>query len=332
MRHRFRDALEIYLSLSKAKLASLVVGTTVFGYLCAPTTVALTSLPASSMAIGSCYYIGKLAITATGTALCASSANTFNQVIELERDRQMKRTQRRMIVSGRISRKSASLVGLASGLAGTSLLCTAVNPITGCLGLGTILLYAGVYTPMKPHTEFNTHVGAIVGAIPPLMGWTAITGSLTPIGGGLTLAALLYLWQIPHFMALSYNLRDDYGRGQFAMTAVRNPDQCAPQALRYSIYLFSIAPLAHVTNLCEAGILVDGTALTAVALYSAWRFYKQPGRQSARQFFFVSLAYLPFMMMLIYINGPSPPRHQRQENSTEIKCPSNSRPSNTLIA
>ena len=162
-------------------------------------------------------------LSSVGTSLAIASANTFNQVIEIEKDALMSRTwnrilpsgdyykQQSLIIKGQISRLHAFNFGIATGLAGTALLYFTVNPLCAALALGNIILYAGVYTPLKQLHTANTHVGSIVGAIPPMIGWCAATGGLEM--GAWVMGALLYLWQIPHFHALAWRLRSDYQKG-----------------------------------------------------------------------------------------------------------------------
>lgn len=182
--------------LSKARLSALVVSTTAFGFLAAgPTALAYTSLPTFMAA-------------SLGTALCASSASTFNQIIEVEKDRHMKRTANRPLVTGAVSHNVALGVGCVTGTAGGILLGCGTDPLTTILGVGNIGLYAGVYTSLKPRLEINTWVGALVGAIPPVMGWTAAGGSIMD-AEAILLGSTLFLWQFPHFFALNWMYRTD---------------------------------------------------------------------------------------------------------------------------
>ncbi|KAJ3031761.1 UNVERIFIED_CONTAM: Protoheme IX farnesyltransferase, mitochondrial [Siphonaria sp. JEL0065] len=188
-----------YASLAKARLAALVVLTTMAGYAVAPMATTLPTLLA----------------TTAGTALCVASANSLNQWVEAPYDAQMKRTRTRVLVTHSVSGFHAFSFGVASGVAGFATLYGFVNPITAVLGLANIVLYAGVYTPLKRFSIYNTWIGALVGAIPPIMGWTACTGTLD--AGALFMGAILFAWQFPHFNALSWNLRPDYSKAGYHM-------------------------------------------------------------------------------------------------------------------
>lgn len=192
--HSIRGSLKTYAELSKLRLSSLVVVTTFAGFSCAGVDIYdLTN-------------VATMVSASVGTALCAASAGTFNQVLEIDRDAKMKRTFHRPLPSGGVSSTKAAIFGLSTGALGTGLLYSMTNPVVAGLGLANILLYAGPYTLSKPHTEWNTWIGAIVGAVPPVMGWAAAGGSLTA-GEPIALASLLFLWQFPHFFSLMWQHR-----------------------------------------------------------------------------------------------------------------------------
>ena len=279
--------------LSKARLSALVVSTTAFGFLSAgPTALALTSLPT-------------FAAASVGTALCASSAATFNQVIEVERDRQMKRTGNRPLVTGVVSKEMAVGLGCLTGASGGLMLGLGTDPITTMLGLGNIGLYAGLYTYLKPRSEINTWVGAVVGAIPPVMGWTAAGGSLLD-AEAIMLGSTLFLWQFPHFFALNWMYRTDYKRGGFAMVAVNDPngDRTASLIKRYGLYLASLPFLSTALEVTSPMFAVDGgILLNGYALYVASKFDKERSNANARKVFLTSLWYLPCVMMLFLLHS-----------------------------
>jgi protoheme IX farnesyltransferase len=177
----------IYGELAKSRLSALVVTTTGAGHLMAAGPVD----PAC------------LASTLGGTFLCSASANSFNQIIETRNDASMNRTCRRPLPSGRISREHAIGWASAAGVAGVGTLAMGTNCMTTALGAATLGLYTLVYTPMKQRTPLNTWVGAVVGAIPPVMGWTAAGGALLSVEAA-ALGSALFLWQMPHFFALSW--------------------------------------------------------------------------------------------------------------------------------
>lgn len=277
----------IYLKLSKYRLTSLVVLTTLVGYAMAPGSLSSTTL-----------LIGCL-----GTALCSASANTINQWIEVPFDSQMARTRNRVLVRGQISPLHAASFGLITGLTGSTILLLGVNTLTSSLGVLNILLYTMLYTPLKRVTIYNTWVGAIVGAIPPIMGWTACTGSISL--GALILGGILYSWQFPHFNALSWSHQGDYSRGGYRMMSVTNPDLCRRVALRYCLAMIPICTLAPVTGLTTWWFALDSLPLNLWFSYLGWRFYSYSDFKSARKLFHFSLFHLPLLLVLMILNKTS---------------------------
>mmetsp|Transcript_21015 Transcript_21015/g.35889 ORF Transcript_21015/g.35889 Transcript_21015/m.35889 type:complete len:476 (-) Transcript_21015:63-1490(-) len=278
--------------LSKARLSALVVSTTAFGFMSVgPTVLAYTSLPT-------------FAAASIGTALCASSAATFNQVIEIERDSKMKRTGNRPLVNGSVSKQAAIGLGCLTGSTGGILLGLGTDPITTMLGVGNIGLYAGLYTYLKPRSEINTWVGAVVGAIPPVMGWTAAGGSILDPEAVL-LGSTLFLWQFPHFFALNWMYRTDYKRGGFSMVAVNDPngDRTASLIKRYGVYLASLPFLSTALEVTSPMFAVEGILLNGYALHVASKFDKERSNSNARKVFLTSLWYLPCVMMLFLLHS-----------------------------
>jgi len=280
--------------LSKARLSALVVSTTAFGFLSAgPSALAVASVPTFVAA-------------SLGTALCASSAATFNQIFEVERDRQMKRTKNRPLVTGAVSKDFAVGVGCLTGASGGMLLGLGTDPVTTMLGLGNIGLYAGLYTYMKPRSEANTWVGAVVGAVPPVMGWTAATGGSLFDAEAIMLGSTLFLWQFPHFFALNWMYRKDYERGGFSMVAVNDPhgDRTAGLIKRYGVYLASLPFISTALEVTSPMFAVDGgILLNGYALYVASKFDKERSNANARKVFLTSLWYLPCVMMLFLLHS-----------------------------
>eukprot|EP00957_Ditylum_brightwellii_P023542 1776932-Ditylum_brightwellii.AAC.1 len=163
----------------------------------------------------------------------------------------MKRTAHRPLVKGTISPANAKLLGTMTGVTGGTVLLYGTDPITAMLGVGNIALYSGLYTYLKPRSEINTWVGAVVGAIPPVMGWTAAGGS--PLDTeALLMGSTLFLWQFPHFFALSWMHRIDYGRGGFQMVPVNDiqtkGDRTAGLIMRYTGYLSTVPILSTVLD------------------------------------------------------------------------------------
>ncbi|KAL5679338.1 hypothetical protein ACJX0J_005723, partial [Zea mays] len=189
--------------------------------------------------------IAGLCCTCAGTMMVAASANTLNQVFEIKNDAKMKRTMRRPLPSGRISPAHAAMWATSVGVAGTALLAWKANGLAAGLAASNLVLYAFVYTPLKQIHPVNTWVGAIVGAIPPLLGWAAASTELSL--NAMILPAALYYWQIPHFMALAYLCRNDYLAGGYRMFSFADPTgkRTAWVSLRNCLYMLPLGLFAY---------------------------------------------------------------------------------------
>lgn len=305
-----RRLLKIYAQLSKSRLSVLVVLTAMSG-------VALSPLPAS---------VPVLLSTAFGTALCSASANTFNQIQEVPLDAQMTRTRNRPLVRRVITPIHATAFGLATGIAGPVLLYTMVNPTTALLGALNIVLYAGAYTALKRTSILNTWVGGIVGAIPPVMGWTACGGHILPFVdhpihlflptsvsslpldsslldnplAPLALFMLLFSWQFPHFNSLSHFVRDAYAQAGYHMLSVISPSKNALVSLRHSLLFFPLCSiLIPISGLTTWTFALTSIAPNAVLAHAAWQFWKSRSEKHARTLFHHSLWWLPVVLGLM---------------------------------
>ncbi|XP_040885163.1 protoheme IX farnesyltransferase, mitochondrial [Toxotes jaculatrix] len=285
------DLPDIYARLAKIKLTALVVTTAAAGYALAPVPFDPVMFFVSSL----------------GTGLASCAANSINQYFEVPFDSNMNRTKNRPLVRGQISPLHAVSFALACGVPGVALLTLAVNPLTGFLGALNIFLYTCCYTPLKRLSITNTWVGAVVGAIPPVMGWTAATGCLQP--GALLLGGFLYSWQFPHFNALSWNLREDYSRGGYRMMSVTHPGMCKRVALRHSVGLIGLSTLAPVLDLTTWTFPIITLPINLYISYLAFRFYRKGDRNSSRKLFFCSLWHLP-MLLLLALTCKKPRRDQ----------------------
>ncbi|XP_044034741.1 protoheme IX farnesyltransferase, mitochondrial [Siniperca chuatsi] len=285
------DLPDIYARLAKIKLTALVVTTAAAGYAMAP-------VPFDPVI----FFVSCL-----GTGLASCTANSINQYFEVPFDSNMNRTKNRPLVRGQISPLHAVSFALACGVPGIALLTLAVNPLTGFLGALNIFLYTCCYTPLKRLSITNTWVGAVVGAIPPVMGWTAATGSLDL--GALLLGCFLYSWQFPHFNALSWNLREDYSRGGYRMMSVTHPGMCKRVALRHSVGLIGLSTLAPVLDVTTWTFPVISLPINLYISYLAFRFYRKGDRSNARKLFFCSLWHLP-MLLLLALTCKKPRRDQ----------------------
>ena len=237
-----------------------------------------------------------------GTGLAAAGAAALNEILEIRQDTVMLRTRRRPLPAGDVSTLHALAFALATSFAGCGILNELVNPLTAFLGLANIVIYAAIYTPLKTRTSLSTLVGAVCGALPPLMGWTGAANSLGL--GGVLLGLILFLWQIPHFLALVWMLRDDYARAGFRMLPLIDP-QGHLTCLMIVLYSLALLPMGLVLMVAgvagfpfAAASLVLGLGLLRLAL--ELRRLKTP--RNARRVFFASLVYLPLLMLALVID------------------------------
>jgi protoheme IX farnesyltransferase len=233
-----------------------------------------------------------------GTALLCGGASALNQYAERDADARMTRTSRRPLPAGRLRPEEAMVFGLALSGAGLALLVF-VNPLTLALGAASLAIYVLVYTPLKRVTSLSTVVGAVPGALPPLMGWAAARGSLG--AAGLGLFAILFLWQLPHFLAIGWLYRDDYARGGFAMLSVADPNGSS-SGRQAVLYATALLPVTLASGLLAAagkgylwGALLLGLAFLGCAAVFAWR----RTAPAARLLFFSSVLYLPLVLGLM---------------------------------
>lgn len=284
---RLRELAQLYKQLSKAKLSALVVSTTAAGFVAGS---------------GDTIDWIKLWWTYVGTTAAASSANALNQIYEVANDSLMKRTARRPLPTGKMSMAHALAFAAVTGIGGVGILASQTNNLTAGLGAANIALYAAVYTPLKVISISNTWVGAIVGAIPPLMGWTAATGQVDP--GALVLSATLYLWQMPHFMALAWMCREDYARGGYSMLSRFDPTgrRTAACALRNCIYLLPIGMMAAGLGVTTNAFAYESAFITGAMTVTAAAFYSSPTNAAARTLFRASLLHLPLFMAALLLH------------------------------
>lgn len=286
-----------YLRLSKIRLTGLVVLTSMAGYALAPGATVLSTFLLASL----------------GTGLCSCSANSINQWLEVPFDSQMARTQNRVLVRGLLSPTHVLLFGLGTGALGLSTLLLEVNGLTALLGGLNILLYTCAYTPLKRLSIVNTWAGSLVGALPPLMGWAACTGTLDP--GAFVLAGILYSWQFPHFNALSWNLRADYSRAGYRMMSVIDPELCRKVALRHCLALIGLSTLLPVFDVTTWWLAADSLPLNLWFTWLGWRFYQNSDTRSARELFRFSLLHLPLLMILVMFHKKS---KEKSEDQAEV--------------
>lgn len=296
-----------YLSLSKPRLSFLVVLTATATYSLYPVPQLLSTAATATPSLSAL----TLLFLTTGTALCSASANAFNMMMEPKFDAQMSRTRNRPLVRKLISMRGATVFAIACGVIGTGALYFGVNPTTAFLGFSNIILYAGIYTPLKRISVLNTWVGAVVGGLPPLMGWTAAASQYAHDGtweellfgegsaGGWLCAALLFAWQFPHFNALSWSIRDEYKNAGYRMLAWVNPRQNGRVALRYAVLMFPVCIGLSLCGITDMSYIATSSVVNGWMAWKAWEFYKADGHKgTARGLFWASVWHLPIVMVL----------------------------------
>lgn len=306
------------LKLSKHKLSALVAFTAGAGYLCRvetldpPTSSLSTDSSSSSTISTSSSFTQKgslprgLAATTVGTFLTAACANTLNQLYERVSDSAMARTRGRPLPSGRLPPRAAAAFALASGLSGLALLTHETNPVATGLAGANIALYAGVYTPLKAISPVCTWVGAVVGALPPLLGWAAASGGdlwSMREAGGWALASWLFVWQIPHFHALAVLLRADYRAAGLRMLAVSDPVSNARWAHWMALAMLPVGPAVASAGVVSAPFVFEATAMSWWMVRGASALVANPTCPvAARSLFKASISQLPICMGFLLLH------------------------------
>jgi protoheme IX farnesyltransferase len=290
---RRRDALKTpqrlgdYLELTKPRITLFVVMTAFVGF------VAGTKGPLS----GIDFLL--LAHTLVGTALVASGTSAFNQVSEVELDGRMGRTSSRPLPSGRLPVRNAALFAGALSILGVAELYFFTNPLTALLAAITLVSYVGLYTPLKTISPVSTLVGAVPGALPPLGGFTAAHGAIA--GPGLALFAILFLWQMPHFFAIGWRHRVDYGRAGVRILPTLDPTGRSTgwSALAYCLALLPASLLPALFGTAGSVYAVGALCLSLIFLAASFRFALQTTDERALTLFLVSIAWLPAVLLLL---------------------------------
>lgn len=273
--------------LVKARLTALVLITTLVGF------YAGSSSPVD-------YW--KMFHAMLGTALLACGASALNQFLERELDAKMRRTGDRPLPSGRMSPDAVLLIGVILSVAGLADLIFFVNKLTAFLGALTLISYVFIYTPLKRVTTLNTLIGAVPGAIPPLMGWTGATGEIS--AAGWSLFAILFLWQLPHFMAIAWLYREDYARAGFQMLPIIDPDgrRTAAQAVCHAFGLIPVSLFPALLGVTGVVYFVGAVLLSVGFFIFAFRFSRVVSTERARQLFIASIVYLPVLLGLLVLD------------------------------
>ena len=218
----------------------------------------------------------------------------------------MDRTRNRPLPSKQLSPTHASFFGVLTAAAGLAILCPLVNYPTALLALANIIIYVLIYTPLKPYTTLNTLVGAVVGTLPPMMGWTAAVGHLEL--GGWLLGGVLFIWQIPHFLALAWLYRDDYRRGGYRMLPAIDPSGSLTcrVIITYTLVLFPLSLAFIWFGLAGWTFAVGSVLLGIVLLTLEFRLLLEKTRANARRLFLASVIYLPLLLILLVADRGHP--------------------------
>ncbi|MDX1643235.1 MAG: heme o synthase [Thermoanaerobaculia bacterium] len=237
-----------------------------------------------------------------GTAMVSGGASALNQILEREVDRRMRRTADRPLPAGRM--RSEVAWGFSGALVAVGLLYLelAVNGLTALLGLAALVSYVAIYTPLKRASSLATLVGAVPGAIPPMMGWAALTGGLE--AGAWALFGILFLWQLPHFLAIAWLCREDYGVAGFPMLPVTDHDgrRTGRQMVLYSLALMPVSLVPTLLGLTGRAYLVGAAILGALLVVFALNFLVSPSRAAARRVMLYSVVYLPAVLAVMVLD------------------------------
>lgn len=279
-----------FVELTKPRLTSLVSLTALVGYMSGAGARGASDLPQLVAALG-------------GTTLLAAGGCALNMVMEHELDARMERTRTRPIPSGRLQPFESAIFGMALTALGMFLLIAGTNALTSLLGVAAVVSYLFVYTPLKKTTGLCTIAGAFPGALPPAMGWTAAANQIEP--GTWVLFSILFLWQLPHFLAIAWMRREDYERGGFPMLTVVDPEggSAGRQAVLHCLALLPVSLLPSVLGF--AGVWYFFTALVLSLAYTAaaGRLAWVRTTQAARGMFLASLVYLPVLLTVLMLDG-----------------------------
>lgn len=277
--------LSDWITLAKVRVNTLVVATTAGGYYMGERD------PLDWMA---------MVITCAGTALVAGGAAALNQVAERDTDALMERTKTRPMAAKRLSVTEGRLVGAALSIAGLAILWWQTNTLATLVALATLISYVAFYTPLKRYTSFAAVVGAVPGALPPMIGWAASRGSISELGGW-SLFLLMFVWQLPHVLAISWMYKDEYGRAGLPVLPVvdKNGAMTGRQAVVWSATLVPISVLPAIAGIAShiysIGALVLGIAQLAVTI----KFAMNRTRENARLVFYLSIIYLPLLWIVM---------------------------------
>jgi heme o synthase len=279
--------LSAYVSLTKPRIALMVLVTVAIGFLLgAPGAVSIL----------------RLILTVLGTGLVAGGASAWNMILERDRDARMRRTANRPLPSGKLSLLEAVCFGSTITVAGLVILFAGVNGLSAGVAATTFVLYVGLYTPLKSVTTLNTAIGAIPGALPPVIGWAASTGRLGVEPWALFL--IMFLWQFPHFLAIAWIYREDYARGGHRMLPSVDPDgsMTGRQSAWHALLLLPAGLIPAFIGLGGRWYFAGALALGLFYLYFAARFWLDVNDRTARRLLRSSFLYLPLVLLLLLLD------------------------------
>ena len=276
-----------FVTLAKPRLNLLVVGSAVAGY---------------AMAGGDSGQVFRLLSTILGTGLVAGGASAYNQILERDADALMQRTRLRPLPDGRLQVGEALLFATALSSLGLATLAVGVNALCALVALATLVSYVVIYTPLKRVTSFATVIGAIPGALPPVIGWVAGREELSQ--GAWLLFGIVFLWQLPHFLSIAWMFRDDYARAGFVMLPVLEPDgrSTGRQTVIYAAALVPMSLAPTLIGLTGRAYFAGALALAAIFMTLAVKFALSRSRTDAKRLFFGSIIYLPLLWILMIVN------------------------------
>ena len=276
-----------FVTLAKPRLNLLVVGSAVAGY---------------AMAGGDSGQVFRLLSTILGTGLVAGGASAYNQILERDADALMQRTRLRPLPDGRLQVGEALLFATALSSLGLATLAVGVNALCALVALATLVSYVVIYTPLKRVTSFATVIGAIPGALPPVIGWVAGREELSQ--GAWLLFGIVFLWQLPHFLSIAWLFRDDYARAGFLMLPVLEPDgrSTGRQTVIYAAALVPMSLAPTLIGLTGRAYFAGALALAAIFMTLAVKFALSRSRTDAKRLFFGSIIYLPLLWILMIVN------------------------------
>lgn len=284
---RPRRAWSDYLELTKPRLNLLVVITTLAGYY---------------LGLDDEASITTLVHTVVGTTLVAGGSSVLNQVWEKDTDKLMRRTRRRPLPDERLAPGPALWFGVGLATTGIVELWFFANPLASLTALVTLATYVVWYTPLKLRTSLSTIVGAIPGALPALIGWAAATNTLS--APGWVLFAIVFLWQMPHFLAIAWMHRDDYARAGMPLLPVVEPDgrSTGRQAVLYAAATIPVSLLPTLLGIAGPRYLVAALVLGAIVLWLSVEFAATRSHASARRLFFATIIYLPLLWGVLVVD------------------------------